>query len=165
MSRQARISNVKWPCVRAVKIAKRQMKKASCETDLSLALLEWRNTPSETLALSLTQILMGRRTRTLMSPENLQLSTQRPQQFVRLSTKTKLTRTSRGTRFKSPLEISDKPLGRSSTAGDLGWKARLTNVYSICRMTSAWRIAQLPDAFRNTSAPRPNRRQISKFGC
>jgi hypothetical protein len=48
----------------AVKIAKRLMIKANeTNTDPFLALLEWRNTPSEQLGLSPAQMMLGRRTR------------------------------------------------------------------------------------------------------
>ena len=51
----------------AVKTAKRLLKKAiDAGTDPYLALLDWRNTPSETLKLSPVQIIFGRRTRTSM---------------------------------------------------------------------------------------------------
>jgi hypothetical protein len=49
----------------AVKMAKKLMEKAAeAGNDPLLALLEWRNTPSETLGQSPTQLMFGRRTRT-----------------------------------------------------------------------------------------------------
>ena len=51
----------------AVKTAKRLMKKAAeSNTDPLLALLEWRNTPTETSEVAPTQVMFGRRTRTLL---------------------------------------------------------------------------------------------------
>lgn len=60
----------------AVKTAKTLMQKA-CESnsDPHLALLDWRNTPSEQLHNSPTQILFGRRTRTRLPMPNILLKT------------------------------------------------------------------------------------------
>ena len=57
----------------AVKTAKALLKKSiDAGIDPYLALLDWRNTPSEQLKLSPVQILFGRRTRTLMpTPDSL----------------------------------------------------------------------------------------------
>lgn len=69
----------------AVKIVKRLMTKAiDDKRDPYLALLEWRNTPSEQLKLSPVQVMYGRRTRStlpttdvLLRPENAILASQR----------------------------------------------------------------------------------------
>ena len=60
----------------AVKTAKRLMLKA-CESgsDPLLALLDWRNTPSEQLGSSPAQIMFGRRTRTRLPMSNILLTT------------------------------------------------------------------------------------------
>jgi hypothetical protein len=61
----------------AVKIAKRLMIKANeTNTDPFLALLEWRNTPSEQLGLSPAQMMLGRRTRTRLPTVGKLLDTQ-----------------------------------------------------------------------------------------
>ena len=61
----------------AVKTAKRLMTKAvESGNDPFLALLEWRNTPSEQLGQSPAQILMGRRTRTRLPTANALLQTE-----------------------------------------------------------------------------------------
>ena len=55
----------------AVKMAKKLMQKATeAGTDPFLALLEWRNTPTECSALAPTQIMFGRRTRTCLPTAN-----------------------------------------------------------------------------------------------
>ena len=55
----------------AVKTAKRLIIKAQeTNTDPFLALLEWRNTPSEQLGRSPAQLLLGRRTRTRLPTAN-----------------------------------------------------------------------------------------------
>ena len=55
----------------SIKTAKALLKKAAdAGTDPYLALLDWRNTPSENLNLSPAQIIFGRRTRTLMPTKN-----------------------------------------------------------------------------------------------
>lgn len=67
-------SNGRVEC--AVKMAKRLMTKAAeMNTDPFLALLEWRNTPSEQLGPSPAQLMMGRRTRTLLPTVNKLLDT------------------------------------------------------------------------------------------
>lgn len=67
-------SNGKVEC--AIKTAKRIMTKATEDnSDPFLALLEFRNTPSEQLKLSPTQILFGRRTRTLLPTADVLLKT------------------------------------------------------------------------------------------
>ena len=61
----------------AVKTAKRLMIKArEAGTDPLLALLEWRNTPSEQLGPSPVQLLFGRRTRSCLPTANKLLQTQ-----------------------------------------------------------------------------------------
>jgi len=65
----------------AVKTAKMLMMKAvEDKQDPFLALLDWRNTPSEELQLSPAQIMFGRRTRTLMPTSNGLLETPSSQQ-------------------------------------------------------------------------------------
>jgi hypothetical protein len=60
----------------AVKTAKRLMIKAQeTSTDPFLALLEWRNTPSESFGRSLAQQMFGRRCRTLLPTANTLLDT------------------------------------------------------------------------------------------
>ena len=60
----------------SVRTAKRIMTKArEAGTDPYLALLEWRNTPSESLKLSPAQLLFGRRTRTRLPTANKLLDT------------------------------------------------------------------------------------------
>jgi hypothetical protein len=60
----------------AIKTMKRLMVKASQEnSDPLLALLDWRNTPSEQLGVSPAQILLGRRTRTTLPTTNKLLDT------------------------------------------------------------------------------------------
>ena len=61
---------------RAVQTAKRLMEKASeSHSDPLLALLDWRNTPSETLQLSAAQLMFGRRTRTRLPAAEALLKT------------------------------------------------------------------------------------------
>ena len=65
----------------AIKTAKMLMMKAvEDKQDPFLALLDWRNTPSETLKLSPVQIMFGCRTRTLMPTSNGLLETPSSQQ-------------------------------------------------------------------------------------
>jgi hypothetical protein len=60
----------------AVKVAKRIMTKATeSGSDPLLALLDWRNTPSEQLGLSPAQLMFGRRTRTRLPATDALLST------------------------------------------------------------------------------------------
>jgi hypothetical protein len=67
-------SNGRVEC--AIKTAKRLMTKArEANTDPLLAILEWRNTPSEQLGPSPAQILMGRRTRSRLPTSNKLLET------------------------------------------------------------------------------------------
>lgn len=67
-------SNGRVEC--AIKTAKRLMTKArEANTDPLLAILEWRNTPSEQLGPSPVQILMGRRTRSRLPTSNKLLDT------------------------------------------------------------------------------------------
>ena len=55
----------------SVKTAKNLLKKSkAARSDIYLALLEWRNTPSEGLTSSPTQRMFGRRTRTLIPTTN-----------------------------------------------------------------------------------------------
>jgi len=59
-----------------VKIAKMLMKKSvEAGTDFNICLLNWRNIPNENLLLSPVQILMGRRTRTLLPMSSKKLDT------------------------------------------------------------------------------------------
>lgn len=60
----------------AVRTIKKLMKKAKEDnSDIFLALLEWRNSPSENLTLSPVQILMGRRTKSKLPISNKLLAT------------------------------------------------------------------------------------------
>ena len=64
----------------AVKTAKQLMKKASeSKNELYLALLDWRNTPTETLNSSPAQRLFGRRTKTLLPTSNQLLTPKVPE--------------------------------------------------------------------------------------
>ena len=74
----------------AVKTAKRLMTKAlASNADPFLALLDWRNTPSETLNQSPAQILFGRRTRTKLPSAQTLLSTPLTDQTKQLLAKAK----------------------------------------------------------------------------
>ena len=75
----------------AVKTAKMLMTKAlEDHKDPFLALLDWRNTPSETLKLSPAQIMFGRRTRTLMPTSNRLLETPSSKQNQAALTRSKV---------------------------------------------------------------------------
>ena len=65
----------------AVKVCKTLMKKAKlASSDFNLALLNYRNTPTEPTNLSPAQRLFGRRTRTLLLPTTALLTPETPQQ-------------------------------------------------------------------------------------
>ena len=67
----------------AVKVCKTLMKKAKlASSDFNLALLNYRNTPTEPTNLSPAQRLFGRRTRTLLLPTTALLTPETPQQVL-----------------------------------------------------------------------------------
>lgn len=93
----------------AVKTAKRLMTKArEDKRDPYLALLEWRNTPSDSMGTSPAQIIFGRRTRSLLPAADVLLKPERATSAAERLTASKTIQKNyydRGTRVRAPLAI------------------------------------------------------------
>lgn len=107
----------------AVKIVKNLMRKCVLDqNDPFLALLEWRNTPSETIGLSAVERLFGRKTRTRLNLTAKHLQNQDSGKVTRKQVDRKIKESSyynRGAREKSKLHEGDtvriRPFGREKT--------------------------------------------------
>jgi hypothetical protein len=93
----------------AVKTAKRLMTKArEDKRDPYLALLEWRNTPSDSIGMSPAQVLFGRRTRSLLPAADSLLRPDRATPAVKRLTASKIIQKKyydRGTKERIPLAV------------------------------------------------------------
>lgn len=107
----------------AVKIVKNLMRKCVLDqNDPFLALLDWRNTPSETIGLSAVERLFGRKTRTRLNFTAKHLQNQDSGKVTRKLVDRKIKESSyynRGAREKSKLHEGDtvriRPFGREKT--------------------------------------------------
>ena len=100
----------------AVKTAKSLLEKAAkAEQDLYLALLDWRNTPTETLNLSPVQRLFGRRTKTLLPSSHRLLKPKLPEE---VDQKVKLQKATQSLQYNmGAKELEELRLGDSVIAG------------------------------------------------
>ena len=122
---------------KAVQTSKRLMTKAAeSGSDVHLALLDWRNTPSEQLHQSPVQIMMGRRTRTtLPMTEHLLATPSRDQTRTALAhAKQRQARYyNRTAKPKQPLSVGQTVRFKMTTMTATGEKGKSINVYRFAR--------------------------------